>query len=79
MEAFSQFINDQSLTQSQIAFVHNVIHYVEQNGYMESVTALQKPPFDKPVSFLKLFNNTQREQLLQVIHSVKGNAENVIA
>ena len=79
MEAFSQFINDQSLTQSQIAFVHKVIHYVEQNGYMESVTALQKPPFDKPVSFLKLFNNTQREQLLQVIHSVKGNAENVIA
>ena len=79
MQAFSQFINDQSLTQSQIAFVHKVIHYVEQNGYMESVTALQKPPFDKPVSFLKLFNNTQREQLLQVIHSVKGNAENVIA
>ena len=27
----------------------------------------------------ELFNNTQREQLLQVIHSVKGNAENVIA
>ena len=79
MQAFSQFINDQSLTQSQIAFVHKVIHYVEQNGYMESVTALQKPPFDKPVSFLKLFNNAQREQLLQVIHSVKSNAENVTA
>ena len=79
MQAFSQFINDESLTQSQIAFVHKVIHYVEQNGYMESVTALQKPPFDKPVSFLKLFNNTQREQLLQVIHSVKSNAENVTA
>lgn len=79
MQAFSQFINDESLTQSQISFVYKVIHYVEQNGYMESVTALQKPPFDKPVSFLKLFNNTQREQLLHVIHSVKGNAENVIA
>lgn len=79
MQAFSQFINDQSLTQAQIAFVHKVIHYVEQNGYMESVAALQKPPFDKPVSFLKLFNNAQREQLLQVIHSVKGNAENVTA
>ena len=79
MQAFSQFINDESLTQSQIAFVHKVIHYVEQNGYMESVTALQKPPFDKPISFLKLFNNAQQEQFLQVIHSVKSNAENVTA
>ena len=67
MEAFSQFINDQSLTQSQIAFVHKVIHYVEQNGYMESVTALQKPPFDKPVSFIKLFDAKTRTFLLETI------------
>ena len=30
---------------------------MEQNGYMENVTELQNPPFDKPISFVKLFEN----------------------
>lgn len=44
MQAFSQFINDQSLNQKQIAFVHKIINHIEQNGYMENVTELQNPP-----------------------------------
>ena len=40
MQAFSQFINDQSLNPQQIAFVYKVIHYVETNGYMESMVEL---------------------------------------
>ena len=51
MAAFSQFINDQSLNRNQIAFVHKIINHIEQNGYMENVTMLTKPPFDKPLSF----------------------------
>ena len=34
MEAFSAFINDASLNQKQIAFVHKIINHIEQNGYM---------------------------------------------
>lgn len=79
MQAFSDFINDASLNQKQIAFVHKVISFVEQNGYMESVTDLRKPPFDKPISFLRLFNAQKQAQLIAAINAVKDNAVNVIA
>ena len=74
MQAFSQFINDQSLNQKQIAFVHKIINHIEQNGYMENVTELQNPPFDKPISFVKLFDARTRAALLAAINKVKENA-----
>ena len=78
MQAFSAFINDQSLNQNQIAFVHKVIHHIEANGYMDNVSELTKPPFDKPVRFIRLFNAAQQSELIQVIRKVKDNAEIVI-
>ncbi|MBR2131054.1 MAG: DEAD/DEAH box helicase family protein, partial [Oscillospiraceae bacterium] len=74
MNAFSQFINDQSLNQKQIAFVHKIIHHIEQNGYMESVTMLTKPPFDKPLSFTKLFDKKIQSALMATINQIKENA-----
>ena len=40
--AFSEFINDQSLNQRQINFVHKIINHMEQNGYVRTRTALMK-------------------------------------
>ncbi len=77
MQAFSAFINDQSLNQRQIAFVHKVINHIEQNGYMDNVADLQKPPFDKPVSFIKLFDAKTRTALMQAIKEVKDNAVSI--
>ena len=77
MQAFSTFINDQSLNQRQIAFVHKVINHIEQNGYMDNVSDLQKPPFDKPVSFIKLFDAKTRTALMQAIKDVKDNAVSI--
>lgn len=74
MEAFSQFINDESLNQKQIAFVQKIINHIEQNGYMENVSDLQKPPFDKPVSFIKMFDANKREALIRTINGIKNNA-----
>ena len=74
MAAFSEFINDESLNQKQIAFVHKVINHIEQNGYMENVVDLQKPSFDKPVSFIKLFDAKKRNALITAIQAVKENA-----
>lgn len=79
MQAFSSFINDQSLNQNQIAFVHKVIHHIEVNGYMDNVSELTKPPFDKPVRFIRLFNAAQQNELIQAIRKVKDNAEHVTA
>lgn len=74
MQAFSSFINDQSLNQRQIEFILKIINHIEQNGYMDSVAELQKPPFDKPLSFVKLFDAKTRSALMAAIKQVKDNA-----
>lgn len=77
MAAFSTFINDQSLNQKQIAFVHKVIQHIELNGYMENPAELTKPPFDKPIGFLKLFDAKTRKELVDTINTVRENAVKV--
>ena len=79
MQAFSAFINDQSLNQKQIAFVHKIIHHIELNGYMENVAELTKPPFDKPISFIKLFDPKTRTALMETIQQVRENAVQITA
>ena len=79
MAAFSGFINDASLNQKQIAFVYKIINHIEQNGYMENTAALLKPPFDKPVSFIKLFDPKTRTALMQTIQTITDNATNIVA
>jgi type I restriction enzyme R subunit len=76
--AFSEFIDDQSLTQAQIVFVKKVIDYVVQNGYIDNVTALMNPPFDKPQSFIKLFDGFKRKRIVETVTKIKENAVKVV-
>ena len=79
MQAFSDFINDQSLNQKQITFVNKIINHIELNGYMENVAELTKPPFDKPISFVKLFDAKTRTALMETINQVRENAVQITA
>ena len=79
MAAFSAFINDESLNQKQIEFILKIINHIENNGYIEDVKILMKPPFDKPYSFIKMFDPQTRNALLQTIESIKNNALNIVA
>lgn len=79
MQAFSAFINDQSLNQKQIAFVKKIINHIERNGYMENVSELTKPPFDKPVGFIKLFDVKTRTALMPTINQIRENAVQIVA
>lgn len=74
MAAFSAFINDEALNQKQIEFILKIINHIENNGYIEDVKILMKPPFDKPYSFIKMFDPKTRTELLQTIESIKNNA-----
>lgn len=76
--AFSEFINDQSLSQAQIVFVKKVIDYIVQNGYIENVSELTKPPFDKPQSFIKLFDGTKQRRLVEMVTQIKENAVKIM-
>ena len=44
------------------------------NGYMENIAELTKPPFDKPVSFLRLFDAKTRSAIVTAINTVRENA-----
>ena len=79
MAAFSMFINDSSLNQRQIEFILKIINHIENNGYIEDVKILMKPPFDKPFSFIKMFDAKTRTALLQTIEGIKNNALQVVA
>lgn len=76
--AFSEFINDQSLNQAQIVFVKKVIDYVAQNGYIENISELTKPPFDKPQSFIKLFDGSKQKQIVELVTKIKENAVKIV-
>ena len=71
--AFSEFINDNSLNSRQIEFVKKIILYIEQNGYIEDLSVLTKPPFDKPTKLFG-FDSVQQKNLIFAINSVKNNA-----
>jgi type I restriction enzyme R subunit len=79
MSAFSAFINDESLNQKQIEFILKIINHIENNGYIEDVKILMKPPFDKPYSFIKMFDPKTRTAILQTIESIKNNALTISA
>lgn len=76
--AFSEFINDQSLSQAQIVFVKKIIDYIVQNGYIENVAELMKPPFDKPLSFIKLFDGSQQKKIVETVTQIKENAVKIV-
>lgn len=79
MQAFSTFINDEGLNHRQINFVYKIINHIEKNGYMEDTADLQKPPFDKPINFIKLFDQKTRLRLLAAINEIRDNAVNLIS
>jgi len=73
-EVFSEFINDQNLNQKQIVFIRKIIDYIVQNGYVENTSELLKPPFDKPASFIKLFDAANQKRVVELLEQVRNNA-----
>lgn len=77
-EAFSDFLAKEPLNSQQISFVEMVVDQIANNGYIET-TALSKPPFDRPRSFVRMFDRAQQTAIVNIIKSVKRNAENPAA
>lgn len=78
LEIFSEFINDQSLTQKQIVFVRKIVDYIVQNGYVENMSELMKPPFDKPDSFVRLFDRAKQQRIMELVSKIKNNATQTV-
>lgn len=74
MEAFADFLNNQSLNEQQISFVKRVVEYVVDNGYMEAQDLVKNPRFTRPQSFTRLFSSQQQMDLVAIVKSIKENA-----
>ena len=74
MQAFASFINDQSLNQEQINFIHKIINHIENNGYIEDMRILREPPFDRPHKFIHLFSIENQRTIVETIEKIKKNA-----
>lgn len=79
MKVFSRFIAEQALDSKQIRFVDKIVNYVVENGYMDDVDKLLDPPFDKPQSFVKLFDAPRREKIISLVRQIKDNATKTVA
>src|SRR5690606_34755358 len=78
MKVFSKFISDEALNQEQIVFVKKVIDYIVENGYIEKPTMLMSAPFDRPKSFVKLFDGTKQRKLVELVNKIRENAVRVV-
>jgi len=77
MKVFSEFIDDQSLNQQQIVFIKKIVDYIVQNGYIEDPEVLTQAPFDKPQSFVKLFDGAKQRKIVELFERIRENAVNV--
>ena len=73
MKAFAEFINDEGLSDQQRAFVHRIVDHIVASGYMEP-EALAQAPFDRPQSFVRLFDRERQIRLVGIIRDITNKA-----
>lgn len=56
-EAFSQYLNNNSLDTRQIYFVNQIVEYIVQNGMLKDFSVLQESPFNDKGSIVDLFDD----------------------
>ncbi len=78
-KVFSEFITEQNLNSYQINFVNKIVDYIVKNGYLDNNVELMNPPFDKPQSFVKLFDSKGQKKIMALLGDVKRNAEEISA
>lgn len=73
-DAFSDFINDSSLSVDQMFFIEEIVRYVVKHGMMKDLSVLQGAPFDARGSIVDLFDLETIARLRRAIEDVNANA-----
>ena len=56
-EAFSEYLDENSLDSRQIYFVNQIVEYIVQNGMMKDLSVLQEAPFTDQGSVVDIFTD----------------------
>lgn len=75
-EAFSEFLNNEALSITQIHYVKLIIDYVVKNGLIDNNIVLTEDPFRSVGNIVELFKDDidVRTKLLNTIKEIKENA-----
>ena len=75
-EAFSEYLDENSLDSRQIYFVNQIVEYIVQNGMMKDLSVLQEAPFTDQGSVVDIFTDLNVWMgIRKVIDQINANAE----
>lgn len=79
-EAFSEFLNKESVNATQVHFVKLIINYVVTNGLIDDNKVLTEDPFKSVGSIIELFKDSMDDakKIMGVIGDIKKNSEEVV-
>ena len=74
-EAFSEYLDENSLDTRQIYFVNQIVEYIVQNGMMKDLSVLQEAPFTDQGSVVDIFTDLNVWMgIRKVIDQINANA-----
>ena len=74
-EAFSEYLDENSLDSRQIYFVNQIVEYIVQNGMMKDLSVLQEAPFTNQGSVVDIFTDLNVWMgIRKVIDQINANA-----
>ena len=76
-KAFSEFLNKQNLTASQLNYINTIIDYVVKNGYIKDNRELAEQPFTTIGRITEIFPLLEAQKILGIIKRIKDNAFDV--
>lgn len=76
-EAFSEFLNSETLNSTQIHFVKLIVDYIVKNGFVEDNKIFMEDPFRSVGNITQLFKNNMDDarKILDIIGNIKKNSE----
>jgi type I restriction enzyme R subunit len=76
-DAFSEFLNNQTLTAPQMNYIKTIIDYVVRNGYIKDNSELAEQPFTTIGRITELFPLQDAQKIMGIIKKIKENAVSV--
>lgn len=77
-EAFSEFLDNQSLNSKQVRFIHLIVEYVVRNGHMTDKSVLREDPFKSLGSITELFPLDDQMKVVGILDRINNNAMDVV-
>lgn len=71
LERFSKYINENNYNHHQIEFIKQLIENIRRNGFIKDKSILFKAPFSNYGGIMKLFNDNEIDEIINIIDSFK--------